>query len=424
MNNHLIFSGVDVTQIAKEYATPLYVMSHDILIERIRLLKSVFTEVYPNTRILYASKAFLNTGMVQILKSEGIGMDVVSGGELYTGLMGGMDPEDIFFHGNNKSPEELGFALGERVGTIVVDNLYELKQLRELTASKGIRQKILLRLSPGLKAINTHAYIVTGQRDTKFGFQIDRTLFEKTIPEILKDPGLSLEGFHFHIGSQLFEGETYIKAFHVILDLVKELKATYAYLPRVLNIGGGFGIPYDDKTEPLDMEKLFREIMTQIDEGFAVLGAPRPQVIIEPGRWIAGPAGITLYTLGAIKTIKNTRTYVAIDGGMADNIRPALYSARYAADVANKINKEKSQVYTIAGRACESGDILIWDVLLPTIESGDLLAVYHTGAYNFSMANNYNRFLIPPVVLVKDGKTQLMVKGQTYEDLIQRDIKL
>jgi len=424
VKNHLIFSGVDVTDIAKEYATPLYVMSYEILVERIRLLKRVFTEAYDHTRILYASKAFLNIGMVEIIKSEGLGMDVVSGGELYTGLKGGMDPENIFFHGNNKSPGELAFALDQGVGTIVVDNLNELSHLAEMAAERDMRQKILLRLSPGLKAINTHAYIVTGQRDTKFGFQIDEVLFEKTIPEILANPHLSLEGFHFHIGSQLFDGQTYIKAIEVIMKLIRELKETYGYVPGVLNLGGGFGIPYDDKTEPLDLEKLFKEIMKVISDEFEAIQAPRPQIIIEPGRWIAGPAGITLYTLGAIKTIKNTRTYVAVDGGMADNIRPALYKAEYSADVANKMGQEKSQVYTIAGRACESGDILIWDVLLPRVESGDLLVVYHTGAYNYAMANNYNRFPMPPVVLVREGKSRLMVKGQTYEDLVSRDLPL
>jgi diaminopimelate decarboxylase len=423
-NNHYFFGGVDTVELAKKHETPLYVLSEDIILENINTLKKCFIDKYDNVKVLYASKAFLSIAMAQIIGREGLGIDVVSGGELFTVMKAGFNPKEIFFHGNNKTQKELEMAIDYGIGQIVVDNLYELELLIEILKKENKTQDVLLRLSPGLTNIDTHEYIITGQRDTKFGFQIDESLKNDIIPRILSEDRLDLKGFHYHIGSQLFDNETYLNAFKLIFDLIEWTKNNYNYSTEILNIGGGFGIPYHEDIQPLDIEKILSEIMDTIEKEFKQANMTRPQVIIEPGRWIIGPAGITIYKIGAVKSIEGIRTYAAVDGGMSDNIRPSLYNALYSADIANKYNQEKTHIYTIAGKACESGDILVKDINLPEIETGDYLIVHTTGAYNFSMASNYNRMLIPAVVLVSKGKERVIVKRQTYEDIIGRDVSL
>lgn len=422
--NHYFFGGVDTVELAKKHGTPLYVLSEDIILENINTLKRGFIDKYDNVKVLYASKAFLSLAMAEIINNEGLGIDVVSGGELFTVMKAAFNPEEIFFHGNNKTQKELEMAVDYGVGNIVVDNIYELDLLTEILKKENKTQNILLRLSPGLTNIDTHDYIITGQRDTKFGFQIDESLKNDVIPRILSEDSLDLKGFHYHIGSQLFDNVTYLNAFKIIFDLIEWINEKYKYSTEILNIGGGFGVPYQEETKPLDIEKVLSEIMETIENEFTQANMPRPQVIIEPGRWIIGPAGITIYKIGAIKRIEGIRTYAAVDGGMADNIRPALYKALYSADIANKYNQEKCRLYTIAGKACESGDILVKDINLPEIETGDYLVIHTTGAYNYSMASNYNRMLIPAVVLVKNGEDRIIVKRQTYEDIISRDVFL
>ncbi|MEA3423373.1 MAG: diaminopimelate decarboxylase [Bacillota bacterium] len=424
VNNHYIFGGVDTVELAKKHETPLYVLSEDIIMENINTLKKCFIDKYEDVKVLYASKAFLSLAMAQIINREGLGIDVVSGGELFTVMKAGFDSKEIFFHGNNKTRRELEMAIDYGVGQIVVDNLHELELLVEILKKENKTQDILLRLSPGLTDIETHEYIITGQRDTKFGFQIDESLKNDIIPRILSEDSLDLKGFHYHIGSQLFDNMTYINAFKIIFDLIEWTKDMYNYSTEILNIGGGFGIPYQKDTQPLDIEKILSEIMKTIENEFTQANLQRPQVIIEPGRWIIGPAGITIYKIGAVKSIEDVRTYAAVDGGMADNIRPSLYKALYSADIANKYGQEKNHLYTIAGKACESGDILVKDINLPEIETGDYLIIHTTGAYNFSMASNYNRMLIPAVVLVGGGKERVIVKRQSYEDIISRDVAL
>lgn len=421
-DNHYFFDGVDTVELAKKYGTPLYVMSETMIRENIRRLKKGFVEKYQNTGVLYASKAFMSIAMAKIVNDEDIGIDVVSGGELYTALQANFNAEKIYFHGNNKSLEEIELAISNDVGIIVVDNLLELELLEKQLKENHKRQNILLRLSPGLTEIDTHEYIITGQRDTKFGFQINDDLVDMITSKIMNSEYLDLKGFHYHIGSQLFDTPSYLKAFEIIFDLIYLMKQKFGFNTEILNIGGGFGIPYTNDQASLCIEDLLDEIMSTIDEAFMSLDIDRPRIIIEPGRWIVGPAGITIYEVGAIKEIEHIRTYASIDGGMTDNIRPALYAAKYSADVANKYDEEKASLYTIAGKACESGDILIKDVLLPRLESGDYLVIHTTGAYGFSMANNYNRHRIPAVVMTNNGEERMIIRRQSYDDLIQREI--
>lgn len=421
-NNHLFISGVDTVELAKKYGTPLYVISEDKIVEKINILKKSFINKYKNVKVLYASKAFMTLAIANIIKREGLGIDIVSGGELFTALKVDFDTDKIHFHGNNKTIEELEFALESNVGNIVVDNENELDNLIMLSKKYNKKIDIYLRLSPGLTGIDTHKHIITGQRDTKFGFQINDYLKESIIKKIFNCDGLWLKGFHSHIGSQLFDESLHLKAFDVIFELVRELKKIYNFNIESLNIGGGFGIKYTEGDKELDIEKLLEGIMESINKKFLNIDMERPEIIIEPGRWIVGEAGVTLYKAGAIKEIEKLRTYITIDGGMSDNIRPALYDAKYSADIANKIKNEKVEMYTVAGKACESGDVLIKDVKLPVVEYGDILVIYSTGAYGFSMASNYNRIRIPAVVLIKEGKDYLIVKRQSYDDIISRDL--
>jgi diaminopimelate decarboxylase len=398
-------------------------MSERIIRARIERLQKAFTQRYENTKILYASKAFLTRAMARIVADTDIGIDVVSGGELHMAVKGGVDPATVYFHGNNKSFQEIEEAIEMGVGYVVVDNTYELMRLETLLEEKELDQDILLRLSPGLTEIDTHEYIITGQRDTKFGFQIDDRLIDEVIPSILSSKRIHLKGFHYHIGSQLFDNPSYLKAFSIIYKLMAAAYERFGFETQILNIGGGFGISYSKDQDELDIEHLLEEIMMTINQAYDEGKMKRPEIVIEPGRWLVGPAGITLYTVGAIKEIPHVRTYAAIDGGMTDNIRPALYKASYDFDIANKISEEKTQYYAIAGKACESGDLLTKEVLLPELASGDILVTYATGAYGYAMASNYNKHLTPAVVMTEDGTHRLIVRRQTYEDLLSREME-
>lgn len=419
-SNHYYFSGYDTVKLAKEYGTPLYVISEDMIQERCREVREVFLKKYPNTRAVYASKAFLTLAMCKIIEREGLGLDVVSGGELYTALKAGFPTENIMFHGNNKSWEELQLAVENNVGRIVVDNLYELEMLETIAKEQQKRVKVLFRVAPGVEG-HTHEYIMTGQKDSKFGIPLEPEKIHEIVGQVMTSENLELTGFHFHLGSQLFENDIYIGAICVMMRLAKELKDKLGFNLTELNTGGGFGIRYIDEDQPKPLHFFTDAIMETVKKQCELYHLDMPTVIIEPGRWIIGEAGITLYTIGAIKEIAGIRTYASIDGGLPDNPRPALYKAKYRAVVANKNNQDLSMTATIAGKCCETGDILIWDLKTPQLQSGDVLAVFSTGAYNFSMASNYNRIPRPAVVLLKDGKAEVIVERESYEDLIARE---
>lgn len=419
--NNFLFAGCDTVELARKYKTPLYVMSEDYIIDRCSEIKEDFLRKYPKTMAVYASKAFLTKEMARIIKREGLGMDVVSGGELYTALQVDFPMDKIIFHGNNKTIDELEMAIENDVGRIVVDYIEEIHIIENIAKKYNKKAHILFRISPGLD-IQTHKYIQTGQVDSKFGIPLTEETIERAVKEALSMENVELLGFHFHIGSQLLENDTHIKAIRIMTKLMKDVKDKYGFVTKELNTGGGYGIHYAEDEKRKSLAYFTDAIMEEVEKNCEEYGLERPLIIIEPGRWIVGEAGITLYTIGAIKEIPGIRTYVSVDGGMPDNPRPSLYEAKYEALVANKVNEEATERVTIAGKCCESGDILIWDLKIPRLERGDILAVLSTGAYNYSMSSNYNRIPRPAVVMVKDGKDRLIVKRETYEDLLRNDI--
>ena len=418
---NFLFSNTDTVKLAKKYGTPLYVVSEDIIVERCNEIKRDFIERHKNTMAVYASKAFLTKEMARIIKREGLGMDVVSGGELYTAIKVDFPMEKIFFHGNNKTLNEIEMAVKHNVGRIVVDNFYELDLLGKVAKKYKKKANILFRITPGVDS-HTHKYIRTGQIDSKFGIPLNENIIHKAILKAMELEYVELKGFHFHIGSQLQENETHVKAIKIIASLMNEVKNDIGFITKELNTGGGYGIHYNGNEHRKPLRYFTDAIMEELEKECEKYNLERPKVIIEPGRWIVGEAGITLYTIGSIKNIPGIRTYVGIDGGMPDNPRPSLYNAKYEALVANKMDEEPKNIVTVAGKCCESGDILIWDLKVPYIESGDILAVLSTGAYNYSMASNYNRISRPAVVMVSNGKDRLIVKRETYDDIIKNEI--
>ncbi len=421
-NTNFMFENFDTVELAKTFGTPLYIMSEDRIRNKCKDIRENFLNKYLNTRAAYASKAFLTMAMCKIIEDEGLGLDVVSGGELYTAIRADFPMEKIIFHGNNKSYEEITLGVTHNIGRFVVDNIYELEILEEIATKQKKKVNILFRITPGVEG-NTHEYINTGQKDSKFGIPLDEDIIEYVVKKAMDSSNIILRGFHFHVGSQLFENSSNILAVKIAVNLMKDLKEKFGFITEELNTGGGFGIRYTDEdgqTKPVSFH--VDPIMKTVKEECSKAGLSMPMVIIEPGRWIVGEAGITLYTLGAIKEIPNIRKYISIDGGLPDNPRPALYQAKYNAIVANKANEKLEEVVTIAGKCCESGDILIWDLQVPKVESGDILAVFNTGAYNYSMSSNYNRLPRPAVVLISEGNAQVIVEREKYEDLLDREV--
>lgn len=418
---HLEIGGCDAVELAETFGTPLYVLDEATIRRKARAYRETLDRLYPNHLVLYAGKAFLTTAMCRLVDEEGLGLDVVSGGELYTALLAEFPPERIYFHGNNKSEEELNLALEAGVGRIVVDNFYELELLNVLAGRHGKKANILLRLTPGVEA-HTHEYIQTGQVDSKFGFGLtnDQAFQAVRLAQGLKN--VRLLGFHSHIGSQVFEVAPYRLAAEVLLNFVARVKKELGLVTKELDLGGGLGIRYLPQDDPPAVEEFLRELVEFLLEKVRQLNLEAPRLLLEPGRSIVGDAGVTLYRVGSIKEIPGIRTYVAVDGGMADNPRVALYGAKYEAKVANRASDPAEVVVSIAGRFCESGDMLLWDAHLPRIRSGDILAFFSTGAYHYSMASNYNRYGRPAVVLVHNGQADLIVRRETWEDLVARDI--
>ncbi|MFR7989055.1 MAG: diaminopimelate decarboxylase [Anaerovoracaceae bacterium] len=418
--NKLYFDGCDVTELAKEYGTPLYVMSETAIVGKFSQLKEEFLDKYENTRVAYAAKAFFPMAMAKIAEREGMCVDVVSGGELYTALKAGFPPERIEFNGNNKLPDELRLAVKNGIGRIIVDGFSELERIEEICKEENRRISVLFRVTPGIKA-DSHDYIVTGKKDSKFGFPLDDEVLQDQISRAIQSEYIDFKGLHFHIGSQLFDNGPYLQALDIILELTKKIREKFGVDVSEINFGGGFGIQYIDE-ERKSYSYFLDPMMEKMEKFCREEGMERPAVVIEPGRSIVGEAGISVYTIGQIKDIKGVRKYVSVDGGMTDNIRPALYQSLYTGVIANKADEEKTEIVTICGKCCESGDILIRDLKVPAPEQGDIFAIFSTGAYGYSMASNYNRNCIPPVVLVKEGKSRLIVKGQDYEDLLRNDI--
>lgn len=419
---HLAISGCDTVELAEQYGTPLYVMSEDEIRSACRRYQSSFTEFYHgNGKPIYASKAFCCKEMCRIVHSEGLDLDVVSGGELYTALQAGVPAANLHFHGNNKTIGELTMAVENGVGDIVVDNCSELVKLEKIAAEHGVTVKVSLRVKPGVDA-HTHDFIRTGQVDSKFGVDLLNGEAMEAVELVGTLPHLELCGLHCHIGSQIFELEPFVHVASVMLNFYAKVKETLGVEFAFLNLGGGFGIPYTEQDDTQPYEEFMRAVSAEVHTRCEQLRLNVPRIYIEPGRSIVGSAGVTLYTVGNVKEIPDVRNYVAIDGGMYENPRYALYQSDYTCVIANKADKPAEYIATIAGKCCESGDLIQEHTAIQHPEEGDILAVLATGAYNYSMSSNYNRNPRPAVVMVKDGEARLIVRGETYEDLLRCDL--
>ena len=408
---HLTIGGCDTVELAEKFGTPLFAYSEDQIRKNCRDFVSSIEENYNgNGMVLYANKAFSCKYMCRICKEENMGLDVVSGGEIYTAKSAGFPMEKVYFHGNNKTDAELRLALESGVGRIVVDNIFELKRLDKIASEMGKKAKILFRIKPGIDA-HTHSFIRTGQIDSKFGFALETGEAMQAIYEALKYDSVELVGLHCHIGSQIFDIDPFEHAAEVMLNFMAEIKAKLGIEFPELNLGGGFGIKYLESDKPKPFTEYMKRVSKVVKSECEKLGLKTPFILIEPGRSIIGAAAVTLYTAGAVKEIPDIRTYVSVDGGMTDNPRYILYQSKYEALVANKANEERREIVTLAGKCCESGDLLGESMPIQKVEAGDIIAVLSTGAYNYSMASNYNRIPRPPVVMIKNGESVLAIKG-------------
>ncbi len=416
--NHFEIGGCDVVDLADKYGTPLYVMDEATIRCIAKQYKEAFAS-YPKINMLFASKALMTKAIAKMMDQEGFGFDVVSGGEIYTVIQAGVNPKKLLFNGNNKSIEELEMAVEYGIGHISVDNFLELALLDNILKTKNKTQDILLRITPGIEC-HTHEYIQTGHLDSKFGF--DLTQLDEAI-ELIKDEytSLNLKGLHAHIGSQIFETQVYYDEIQVLCKEFKRIKDKYDIELSEMNIGGGLGVTYTENDTPPSTYKIAEIILQSIKDGTKKYEIPEPAIYIEPGRSIVATAGCTLYTIGSSKQVPKGKKYIAVDGGMADNPRPSMYQAIYTAVIGNNVEADDKETVTIAGRFCESGDILIKDIELPKTQEGDILCVFNTGAYGYSMSSNYNRVLKPAMVLVNNEKSDIIIKRETYEDLVSHD---
>ena len=419
-DGQLVIGGCQAVELAQEYGTPVYVLDEATLRNRCRSFVEEFNRLYPGTRVLYASKAYINPALARIFAEESLGLDVVSGGELAVAQAAGFPLENVYFHGNNKTPDELEEAVKLGIGRVVVDSFHELDLLNRIAADAGKSQNILIRVSPGIDP-HTHAYTTTGIIDSKFGFSIQTGDAAKAISQALAAPNLDLRGLHFHLGSPIFELEPYQAATDLVLRFAAGFREEGLELQE-FSPGGGFAIAYTRDQQPPAIAEYAKAIVETLEATCNELGLARPALLVEPGRSIIGPAGVALYRIGAIKDIPGVRKYVSVDGGMGDNIRPALYQASYEVISAGKANSGVTETVTIAGKYCESGDVLASDVLLPTAEPGDVIAIPASGAYCPSMASNYNLNPRPPMVLVRDGQSRLIRRRESYEDLMLCDL--
>ena len=419
--NHITIGGCDVTDLAEEFGTPFYVFDEDTLRYKCREFQEEFSQRYSDTLVIYACKAYINPAMARIFKEEGLGLDVVSEGEIAVAQLAECPPENVYFHGNNKGPQELETALSWRLGRVVVDNFHELGLLDELAGRKGHTQDVLIRLSPGVDP-HTHAHTTTGILDSKFGIPIEGGQAEEAVKKALAAPNLNLLGLHFHLGSPIFEVEPYRQAIEIAMSFAAQMQEWHGFVLQELSPGGGFAIQYTEDEPPPEVAEYASVISSAVLERCKGPEMPPPKLVIEPGRAIVGQAGVAVYRVGSTKDVPGIRRYISVDGGMGDNIRPAIYGSRYQALVANKASDEPEERVTIAGKFCESGDILVSDIDLPKVVAGDLIAIPASGAYCLSMASNYNAVPRPPILLVKDGKSQLIRRRETYQDLMRCDL--
>jgi len=418
---HLTLGGCDAVKLAAEFGTPLYIFDEATLHRTCADFRKEFGQRCADTLVIYAAKAFINRALARIFREEGLGLDVVSGGELAIAKSADFPMDKVYFHGNNKLREEIELAISWGIGRIVVDNLYELSLVNEVAKKARVSQDILLRLTPGIDA-HTHQYITTGIIDSKFGLPIATGQAEEALVKAMSASNLSLVGLHVHLGSLIFSVEPYQKAIEIVFQFAAEMRDKHAFTLTEFSPGGGFAVQYTQDTPAPDTAYFAQSIADTIKSKSKKLGLKPPRLIVEPGRAIVGRAGVAIYRVGAIKDIPGVRKYVAIDGGMADNIRPALYGSRYEAIVANKANKKELERVSIVGKFCESGDVLVRDADMPKVVSGDIIAIPVSGAYCLSMASNYNASLKPAIVFVKDNKARLIRRRESYDDLMSCDV--
>jgi len=416
---HLEIDGCDIVDLVAEHGTPLIVYEEKTLRDQCRRFMEAFRARTDDFEVIYASKAFCTVAVCQVVEEEGLSIDVSAGGEYHTALVAGFPTDRMFYHGNNKTPGELDYALDNGIGFVVVDNLDEMELLESMAAQRGQRQRVLLRITPGVEA-HTHHYIQTGQLDSKFGFGLAEGHAVEAIRRALEAPHLELVGLHAHIGSQIFELEGFRRAIAILVDLIKETHDLYGFDCRYLNVGGGLGIRYTDEDAPITIDEYVSGKIQGVRDEMARVGLPVPRILVEPGRSIVAKAGLTAYHVGSIKEVPGIRTYVSVDGGMSDNMRPMLYDAIYEAMIANRADAPADTVVTVAGKHCESSDILIKDATIARAQVGDILVMPVTGAYCFSMASNYNGNPRPAVLLVNDGEARVIVERETYADLVAR----
>lgn len=419
VERNLTIGGCDTVELVEKYGSPLYVIDEATLRAICNDFKNAFKS-YPHTRMMYASKALCTSAITKLLDSEGFGFDTVSIGEIYTVLNSGVSLSKVLFNGNNKTEEELDFAIKNDIGRISVDNFLEVKLISKIAGRYNKHVDVLLRITPGIEC-HTHEYIQTGQLDSKFGFDLSQ------LDEVIKDitqnhNNITIRGLHAHIGSQIFEPQCFHDEIDVLIKEISRVEAKFGIKFDEINIGGGLGVKYTEKDKPPSVNEIADVIIASLEKHIEKYNIEPPTLYIEPGRSIISTSGVTLYTIGSMKQVPNMTKYVTVDGGMSDNPRPSMYQAEYCADVANKMNETKKEVVTIAGRFCESGDILIKDINLPIMETGDILCVYNTGAYNYSMASNYNRVEKPAMVLVNNAQSDIIIKRESLEDIIAHDV--
>ena len=422
-NGILYFAGQDTTKLAAQYGTPLYLMDEDKIREKCRAYKHAFEKHFgPSAQPLYASKACCFKRIYEIMREEGMGIDVVSSGEIYTALKAGFDLSQAYFHSNNKTDEDIRFAIENGIGYFVADNEEEVKAVEAEAARKGIRQKLLLRLTPGIDP-HTYEAVATGKVDSKFGTAIETGQAAEIVKFTLEQPHVELMGFHCHVGSQVFEEDIFERAAVVMLEFIAEMKEKLGFTAPMLDLGGGYGVRYVDTDPFLDIETKIADVAAAIKEACARLGIDVPEIHMEPGRSIVADAGMTLYTVGTVKKIPGYKNYVSIDGGMGDNPRFALYGSKYTCFIANKMDEICDFKCDLVGRCCESGDIIQEHIVVPSsVGRGDIAAVCTTGAYNYTMASNYNRLGRPPVVMLSGGESYVAVRRESFEDLIRNDV--
>ncbi|MBQ6834752.1 MAG: diaminopimelate decarboxylase [Lachnospiraceae bacterium] len=419
----LYFAGQDTTELAKKYGTPLYLMDENKIREKCRIYKNAFEKHFgPGSRPLYASKANCFKRIYEIMTEEGMGIDVVSSGEIYTALQAGYDISQAYFHSNNKTDEDIRFAMENGIGYFVADNEEEIIAIEAEASRRGICQKVLLRITPGIDP-HTYEAVATGKVDSKFGAALETGQASEFVKFTLTQPHVSLEGFHCHVGSQVFGEDVFERSAVVMLEFIAEMKETYGYTAKVLDLGGGYGVRYVDSDPYLNIEEKIGEVAAVVKTTCEKLHMEMPEIHMEPGRSIVADAGMTLYTVGTVKKIPGYKNYVSIDGGMSDNPRFALYGSSYTCLPANKMDEASDFRCDLVGRCCESGDIIQENILMPaSIGRGDIVAVCTTGAYNYTMASNYNRLRRPPIVMLKDGESYVAVRRESFEDLCRNDV--